>query len=382
MTAAASTIHLKIGNPQVGDLISAIDLPTNTGEAFKTGDLTGKPTVFIFYPTEQARSCAQLLFSFRDAFEQFKTRNARIVGISLSASEQQKIFAAENQIPFPLLSDSKLQASSLYGMLRPKETQQTAQERLEFSAAVRVFLIAPDLCIAKIYEKADPATLPAQILVDIDALFFSEPARRIVSHAPVLMIPNAFPVELCQRLIQVWREQGSVDSGFMRQVDGKTVGLYDYSHKIRRDHFMKPSPELDAVKKFIGTRVLPKIQQAFNYEVSRFEDFRIASYDSARGGYFRPHRDNTTDGTAHRRFAMSLLLNDDYEGGTLRFPEFALHEYRPQVGGAVIFSCSLLHEATDVTAGQRFVLLSFFYGEKEAKIREEYNKRIGGDYKA
>jgi predicted 2-oxoglutarate/Fe(II)-dependent dioxygenase YbiX len=124
------------------------------------------------------------------------------------------------------------------------------------------------------------------------------------------------------------------------------------------------------------------MRTAFNYEVSRFEDFRIACYDSARGGYFRPHRDNTTEGTAHRRFAMSLLLNDDYEGGTLRFPEYGLHEYRPDAGSAVVFSCSLLHEATDVTRGQRFVLLSFFYGEKEAKIREEYNKRTGGEYRA
>jgi predicted 2-oxoglutarate/Fe(II)-dependent dioxygenase YbiX len=116
--------------------------------------------------------------------------------------------------------------------------------------------------------------------------------------------------------------------------------------------------------------------------VTRREDFRIACYDASRGGYFRPHRDNTTDGTAHRRFAMSLLLNNDYDGGFFRFPEYGKHTFRPEAGGAVIFSCSLLHEATDVTAGRRFVLLSFLYGETEAKAREEYNRRVGGDYKA
>lgn len=111
------------------------------------------------------------------------------------------------------------------------------------------------------------------------------------------------------------------------------------------------------------------MKRAFNYDVTRREDFRIACYDAARGGYFRPHRDNTTDGTAHRRFAMSLFLNGDYEGGRLRFPEYGPHRYRPEAGGAVVFSCSLLHEATDVTAGRRFVLLSFFYGEREARAR-------------
>jgi peroxiredoxin len=43
-------------------------------------------------------------------------------------------------------------------------------------------------------------------------------------------------------------------------------------------------------------------------------------------------------------------------------PEFA--------SAAVIFSCSLLHEASDVPAGRRFVLLSFLYGGKEATERE------------
>jgi len=37
---------------------------------------------------------------------------------------------------------------------------------------------------------------------------------------------------------------------------------------------------------------------------------------------------------------------------------------RPAPGGALLFSCSHLHEVLAVTAGQRFVLLSFLYGEQ------------------
>jgi predicted 2-oxoglutarate/Fe(II)-dependent dioxygenase YbiX len=165
-------------------------------------------------------------------------------------------------------------------------------------------------------------------------------------------------------------------------VNGQTVGMYDYGHKIRRDHFLKSGPLLDEVKQRMSSRLIPEMQQAFNYPATRFEDFRVACYDASRGGYFRPHRDNTTDGTAHRRFAMSLLLNDDFEGGYLRFPEHSMHLYRPPAGCAVVFSSSLLHEATDVTAGRRFVLLSFFYGEAEARKREEYSRRTGGTYRA
>jgi hypothetical protein len=161
----------------------------------------------------------------------------------------------------------------------------------------------------------------------------------------------------------------------MKQIDGQTVGVTDYSHKIRSDHYLRSGPDEEVIRPFIVERVIPEIRKAFNYTVTRREDFRIAGYDSTRGGYFRPHRDNTTAATAHRRFAMSLLLNDDYQGGYLRFPEFGPHRYRPPAGSAVVFSCSLLHEATDVTAGRRFVLLSFFYGEAEAKLREQYNQK-------
>jgi predicted 2-oxoglutarate/Fe(II)-dependent dioxygenase YbiX len=86
---------------------------------------------------------------------------------------------------------------------------------------------------------------------------------------------------------------------------------------------------------------------------------------------FRPHRDNTTKGTAHRRFACTINLNaEDYDGGNLRFPEFGPNEYRAPTGGAVVFSCSLLHEARPVTRGRRYAFLPFFYDDAGARIRE------------
>jgi predicted 2-oxoglutarate/Fe(II)-dependent dioxygenase YbiX len=77
-------------------------------------------------------------------------------------------------------------------------------------------------------------------------------------------------------------------------------------------------------------------------------------------------------GTAHRRFAMTLNLNtEDHEGGELRFPEYGQASYRPATGEAAIFSCNLLHEATDVTKGSRYVLLSFMYDEAGRQIMEK-----------
>jgi predicted 2-oxoglutarate/Fe(II)-dependent dioxygenase YbiX len=91
------------------------------------------------------------------------------------------------------------------------------------------------------------------------------------------------------------------------------------------------------------------------------------------GGHFRAHRDNTTKGTAHRRFALSLNLNDDFEGGELSFPEYGPRSYKMPAGCAVIFSGSLLHKVSPVTRGRRYAFLPFLYDDAAAALREKNN---------
>ena len=87
--------------------------------------------------------------------------------------------------------------------------------------------------------------------------------------------------------------------------------------------------------------------------------------------------DNTTAGTVHRRFAVSLNLNTgDYEGGRLVFPEFTNQPYCPPLGGACVFSCSLLHEATPVVAGTRYAFLPFLYDDAGAEIRRANESKV------
>jgi predicted 2-oxoglutarate/Fe(II)-dependent dioxygenase YbiX len=121
----------------------------------------------------------------------------------------------------------------------------------------------------------------------------------------------------------------------------------------------------------LNLRLKPELEKVFQYRADLIERFIVARYDAEDGGYFRAHRDNTTPGTAHRKFAVSINLNaEEFEGGDLRFAEFGPRTYRPPTGGAVVFSCSLLHEATPVTKGTRYAFLPFLYDSEAAKIRE------------
>ena len=188
-------------------------------------------------------------------------------------------------------------------------------------------------------------------------------------HAPVLIVPRVFEPALCRQLVDLYDSQGGVPSGVMRQVDGKTVGVLD-DFKKRSDTNVTDPALLQTLRDRIAHRLLPEIQKVFQFPVTRIERYIVACYTAADGGYFRAHRDNTTTGTAHRRFAVSINLNaEEFEGGDLRFPEFGPATYRPPTGGAVVFSCSLLHEATQVTKGVRYAFLPFLFDDAAEKIR-------------
>jgi peroxiredoxin/predicted 2-oxoglutarate/Fe(II)-dependent dioxygenase YbiX len=360
---------------QTGDFIRNFSLPSTTGKPVTPNDFLGKPLVMFFYVKVSTDACTQQLCGFRDLYPEFEKLGVSIVAIGVEPEPIQKALVAANNLPFPLLSDTGGQLCKQYGAI--------AEESVDAAATIlpTTYFFTPDYRVAQTYYSVQSPNHAAEVLEDAKRILLRDEPRQMLNHAPILLIPNVLPPEMCKTLIELW-ESHNEESGFMKQVDGKTVGLVDYGHKIRRDHFIKPGELQTRLQSYLSSRVVPEIRKAFNYTVSRREDFRIACYDASKGGFFRPHRDNTTDATAHRRFAMSLLLNNEYEGGFLRFPEYGRHTYRPEAGGAVIFSCTLLHEATDVTAGRRFVLLSFLYGEAEAKAREEYNKRVGGGYKA
>ncbi|MNP18715.1 Fe(II)-dependent oxygenase superfamily protein [compost metagenome] len=192
------------------------------------------------------------------------------------------------------------------------------------------------------------------------------------AQAPVLVVPRIFEPSLCQALIDYYDSHGGTDSGYMVERDGKTVEVVKHDHKRRRDCAVEDQQLSQRCIHRITTRLVPEILKAFQFHASRIERYLVACYDAEEGGHFRPHRDNTTKGTAHRRFAVSLFLNSgEYEGGYLRFPEFGHSLYSAPQGGAVVFSCSLLHEATAVTAGRRYMFLPFLYDEEGRRIREE-----------
>lgn len=195
----------------------------------------------------------------------------------------------------------------------------------------------------------------------------SPQVRDIDVQAPVLLIPNVLTPDICRALINVWATKGNTETGVESSNSGVRRDVIDYQNKKRRDHEVTDAQLLRLLTSTVGRRVMPEVQRAFHYRATRFEGFKIACYDAESGGFFRAHRDNLSPSTAHRRFALTLNLNDDYTGGHLIFPEFGPHRYRPLAGDAIVFSSSFLHEVQPVTRGRRFTLLSFLFHEEQRR---------------
>ncbi|MCR9174475.1 MAG: 2OG-Fe(II) oxygenase [Alphaproteobacteria bacterium] len=177
--------------------------------------------------------------------------------------------------------------------------------------------------------------------------------------APVLLLPNVLEPRLCRALIE--RLDSRMEEGRVAIIDkGETKSVELPDKKRRRDHKLpKDDPLYLACAERVSRRVMPELYKAFWIEKLRHEGYYLARYDDDRADFFAAHRDNNTPGTARRRMAISMELNENYEGGGLMFPEYSDHRHRAPAGGALAFSCNLMHEAVPVSKGSRYVLLAF-----------------------
>jgi peroxiredoxin len=198
-------------------------------------------------------------------------------------------------------------------------------------------------------------------------------AAGVPMNAPVLIVPRVFDFPLCELLVKLYERMGGKDSGFMLDVAGKTQTVVDYRFK-RRNDLPLLAPELrETICDRLVRRLLPAVKAYFQFDATRMDRYIVACYDSAVGGHFYRHRDNINAGAQHRRFAITINLNQDYDGCDLQFPEFGRRVYRAPVGGAVVFSCSALHQVVPITRGRRYAFLAFLYGEADAALREANN---------
>jgi hypothetical protein len=175
--------------------------------------------------------------------------------------------------------------------------------------------------------------------------------------APVLVLPRVFEPDFCGQLVRLWGKGDHKDSGVSSRYGNVNMDQL----KRTEDYTIVEPMILKAVSDRLAYRIGPELTKVFAFDRQfTFDSHVVLSYSADGKHFFGAHRDNGAPTTADRAFAVSLNLNDDYEGGELIFPEYAGVRVSPPAGAAAVFSCSLLHQVLPVTRGRRFVLTTFF----------------------
>jgi len=351
----------------------------NPRYAFDT--VGGRWVVMCFFGTAGDEEGRRALAAIQANRALFDDQRACFFGVSLDPNDEAKARVADAMPGLRYFWDFDGNVSGAYGAL-PRGTTPDPRR-----LAMRRFWVVLDplLRVRRVVPfQPQGSEIPAFIAY-LKSLPAPDRFAGIDVPAPVLILPDVFEPDFCRQLIAVYEGQGGKESGFMREVGGKTVEIKDVKHKVRRDVLLEDQALIRQTQLRIHRRIVPEIKKVHQFQVTRMERYLIACYAAEERGHFRAHRDNTTKGTAHRRFAVSINLNDAFEGGEIGFPEYGPKGFKLPTGTACVFSCSLLHQVSAVTAGKRFAFLPFLYDDAAAKIREANNEFLGegvGAYKA
>jgi hypothetical protein len=227
----------------------------------------------------------------------------------------------------------------------------------------RVIVLDPNQRVATTFDSRALLAAAESISSVADGVRSNAGATQVIgtAMAPVLVLPRVFEPDFCSQVIRLWQKGDHQDSGVSSRYGN--VGVLELK---RTEDYLVVEPMMQkAISDRLAWRIGPELIKVFAFDREfSFDAHVVLSYSAEGNHFFGAHRDNGAPTTADRAFAVSLNLNDDYEGGELVFPEYAGVKVSPPAGAAAVFSCSLLHRALPVTRGRRFVLTTFFRAKK------------------
>ena len=109
----------------------------------------------------------------------------------------------------------------------------------------------------------------------------------------------------------------------------------------------------------------------WNFEISSCEPMQITKYK--KNGHYEFHQDgngftrfNTPENKIlhgkTRKLSMTIVLNEDYEGGEFEFFDDK-NLIKEKIGTVIVFPSYMVHKVRPVTKGTRYSLVAWFCGE-------------------
>jgi peroxiredoxin len=134
---------------QKGDAAPAVTLPARFGEEVKAPIGQGK-VVLLFFPLAFSPVCTDEMCHMRDSWSEWEGLDATVLGISVDSPFVTDRFRADQNIPFPILSDFNKDVCTNYGVLHED------LKGLKGVAKRSAFVIDPDGNVAYAWVTEDP----------------------------------------------------------------------------------------------------------------------------------------------------------------------------------------------------------------------------------
>ena len=130
------------------------------GNTVSLADFAGKKIVLYFYPRDNTPGCSRQACAFAGAYEDFKTMNVAVIGVSKDSVASHVKFAEKYSLPFILLSDPELQAIQAYDVWQEKKNY----GKVSMGVVRSTYIHDENGIIERVMPKVKPDTHAAEIL--------------------------------------------------------------------------------------------------------------------------------------------------------------------------------------------------------------------------
>ncbi|MBO7161579.1 MAG: thioredoxin-dependent thiol peroxidase [Clostridia bacterium] len=144
----------------VGTKAPDFTLLDKEGNTVSLSDFFGKKIVLYFYPKDNTPGCTKQACAFASAYDDFKSKDVTVIGISKDSVASHKKFAEKYSLPFVLLSDPELVAIKAYDVWQEKKMC----GKVGMGVVRTTFIIDENGNIEKIMPKVKPDTNAQEIL--------------------------------------------------------------------------------------------------------------------------------------------------------------------------------------------------------------------------
>jgi predicted 2-oxoglutarate/Fe(II)-dependent dioxygenase YbiX len=179
----------------------------------------------------------------------------------------------------------------------------------------------------------------------------------------IVELENVLSPENCKEIIEEYENSKSWRSGSVgakREVDKNTRNC-----EVLPISISEVINENTERRKELDSKIFEAVSKCLKYYNGMFWNLQVqkdTGYNLLRygeGGFYVEHIDHFPE--VQRTLTMSLILNDDYEGGEFSFfnKEYLI---KPQAGQAIIFPSNFMfpHGVMPVKGGKRYAVVTWF----------------------